>query len=42
MHQWHIAFERDLPQVHSDFLQSLGIDAEEIARIRAWSRPGED
>lgn len=40
MRQWHIEFERDLPEAHSDFLESLGIDAEEIAEIKAWSQAG--
>ena len=40
MRQWHIAFERDLPEAHRDFLESLGISAEEIDRIIAWSRAG--
>lgn len=38
MHQWHIEFEKSSPEAHQDFLQSIGIDAEEIAEIRAWSR----
>ncbi len=38
MHRWHIEFERDLPEAHTDFLQSLGIDEEEIATIKAWSK----
>ena len=40
MRQWHIEFERDLPEVHCDFLESLGIDKEEIAEIKAWSKVG--
>lgn len=39
MHKWHIEFERDLPEVHSDFLESLGCTAEEITEIKAWSSP---
>ncbi|TQV81313.1 MerR family transcriptional regulator [Exilibacterium tricleocarpae] len=38
MRQWHIEFERDLPEVHSDFLESLGIDKKEIAEIKAFSQ----
>lgn len=38
MRQWHIEFERDLPEAHADFLESLGIDAKEIAHIKAWSK----
>ena len=37
MHKWHIEFERDLPEVHKDFLQSLGCSEEEVESIRAWS-----
>lgn len=36
MTQWHIEFEREMPQAHQDFLESLGIGAQEIDRIRAW------
>ena len=38
MHKWHIEFERQLPEMHKDFLESLGCDEEEVKRIRAWSR----
>ncbi|GAB4201782.1 MAG: MerR family transcriptional regulator [Wenzhouxiangellaceae bacterium] len=38
MRQWHIQFEHSLPEQHQDFLESLGIDAAEIQRIRQWSR----
>ena len=37
MHKWHVAFEKMSPEAHQDFLESLGIDAAEIAEIRAWS-----
>lgn len=40
MRQWHIEFEREMPEAHGDFLASLGIDAEEIAEIRSWSARG--
>ncbi|MCJ8340951.1 MAG: MerR family transcriptional regulator [Pseudomonadales bacterium] len=36
MRNWHIEFERKLPLVHSDFLQSLGIKSAEIATIKAY------
>ncbi|OUS39408.1 MerR family transcriptional regulator ['Osedax' symbiont bacterium Rs2_46_30_T18] len=36
MRSWHIEFERKLPLVHSDFLQSLGIEPTEIATIKAY------
>jgi len=38
MNRWHVEFERRAPDAHQDFLESLGIKAEEIARIREWSR----
>ncbi|QQX80250.1 hypothetical protein JK628_22755 [Shewanella sp. KX20019] len=37
MHKWHIEFEKDLPEVHTDFLESLGCTTEEITEIKAWS-----
>ena len=36
MVKWHQQFEASMPEVHTDFLQSLGIDDEEIARIKAF------
>jgi hypothetical protein len=39
MHKWHIEFEIDLPEVHSDFLESLGCSAEEVIKIKTWSTP---
>ncbi len=38
MHQWHVAFERQSPEAHRDFLESLGIAPAEIRRIRQASR----
>ncbi len=38
MHQWHKEFEKAAPQEHQEFLEFLHIPAEEVARIRAWSR----
>ena len=35
--QWHREFEKLSPEAHQDFLESLGIRAEEIADIRRWS-----
>jgi DNA-binding transcriptional MerR regulator len=35
---WHIEFEATSPEAHQDFLESIGIDQDEIALIRAWSR----
>ena len=37
MGRWHVAFERMSPEAHQDFLESLGIDAADIAEIRSWS-----
>jgi DNA-binding transcriptional MerR regulator len=37
MQRWHAHFERSLPEAHQDFLESLGLDATEVKRIRAWS-----
>jgi DNA-binding transcriptional MerR regulator len=38
MHHWHVAFERQSPEAHRDFLESLGIAPAEIRRIRQASR----
>jgi len=38
MHNWHIQFEKMEPDAHQEFLESLGIDADEIRDIRDWSR----
>ncbi|GAL04728.1 transcriptional regulator MerR family [Photobacterium aphoticum] len=35
MVKWHQKFEAMEPEEHQKFLESLGIDADEIARIRA-------
>lgn len=40
MRQWHIEFEKTSPEAHQDFLESIGIEKDEIESIRAWSRPG--
>jgi MerR family transcriptional regulator, thiopeptide resistance regulator len=37
MRQWHVNFEKNMPDAHADFLHSLGLASEEIRRIRAWS-----
>ena len=37
MRRWHVNFENTMPEAHEDFLHSLGLGAEEIQRIRAWS-----
>ena len=41
MHRWHIEFERSAPEDHQEFLGSLHIPPEEVARIREWSRSGQ-
>lgn len=41
MEKWHIEFERTSPEAHQDFLESIGIDKEEISQIREWSRINE-
>jgi hypothetical protein len=38
MHRWHIEFERAAPEDHQEFLGSLHIPGDEIAKIREWSR----
>jgi len=37
MQRWHAHFEESLPEAHQDFLESLGLGAAEIRRIRDWS-----
>ncbi len=37
MHQWHVEFERNMPEAHQDFLESLGIEPKEIKKIRQQS-----
>lgn len=36
--RWHMEFERRAPDGHQEFLLSLGIAADQVARIRSWSR----
>ncbi|KFI11644.1 MerR family transcriptional regulator [Vibrio coralliilyticus] len=38
MANWHKQFERMEPDAHQEFLESLQIDADEIAEIRAMAR----
>jgi MerR family transcriptional regulator, thiopeptide resistance regulator len=36
--RWHTEFERRAPEAHNEFLLSLGIPREEVAKVRRWSR----
>ncbi|MBE1275332.1 MerR family transcriptional regulator [Enterovibrio baiacu] len=38
MMNWHKQFEKMEPEAHQAFLESLNIDAEEITKIRTWSK----
>ena len=38
MQRWHAEFEKSAPDEHQEFLQFLHVPAEDIARIREWSR----
>ena len=38
MKSWHIEFEKKSPEAHQDFLESIGIDQDEIVLIRDWSK----
>lgn len=38
MDKWHAEFERAAPQAHQDFLESIGIERDEIMYIRQNSR----
>ncbi|MBF0138307.1 MAG: MerR family transcriptional regulator [Magnetococcus sp. DMHC-1] len=35
---WHVLFEKNAPLAHQDFLESLGIEQEEINQIRAYAQ----
>ncbi|MEW5801773.1 MAG: MerR family transcriptional regulator [bacterium] len=37
MQRWHVQFEKMAPEVHQDFLESLGISPQEIRLIRKFS-----
>ncbi len=37
MKKWHEEFEKTSPEAHQDFLESIGIENDEIAWIREWS-----
>lgn len=36
--KWHQEFEAIAPEAHQDFLESIGIESDEINSIRKWSR----
>lgn len=38
MGRWHAEFEKSAPAEHQEFLEFLHIPADEIAKIREWSR----
>lgn len=38
MRRWHKQFEQQAPKEHQEFLEYLKIPAEEIGKIRTWSR----
>ena len=38
MRNWHHTFEAREPLAHQEFLESLNLEAEEIKRIRHWSK----
>jgi DNA-binding transcriptional MerR regulator len=38
MKNWHIEFEKTSPEGHQDFLESIGIEEDEVAEIREWSK----
>ncbi len=38
MQRWHKEFEKMSGEAHEEFMASLGIDANEIKQIRAWSQ----
>jgi DNA-binding transcriptional MerR regulator len=38
MHRWHMEFEKSAPEEHQEFLEFLHIPAEEVKKIREWSR----
>ena len=38
MHRWHAKFEELEPNGHQQFLEFIQIPAEEIGKIREWSK----
>jgi DNA-binding transcriptional MerR regulator len=37
MRNWHVAFEKTSPEAHQDFLESIGLENDEILAVRDWS-----
>lgn len=42
MQRWHVEFERMASESHQDFLESLGLSVEDIARIRGYAKAQAD
>ncbi len=40
MKNWHIEFEKTAPEGHQDFLESIGLEKDEIKSSRDWSKNG--
>ena len=38
MKNWHVEFEKTSPEAHQDFLESIGIEKDEIISIREWAK----
>jgi DNA-binding transcriptional MerR regulator len=38
MHRWHKEFEKSAPEEHREFLEFLHIPADEVRKIREWSK----
>jgi DNA-binding transcriptional MerR regulator len=38
MRRWHMEFEKSAPAEHQEFLEFLHIPADEVVRIRQWSK----
>jgi len=38
MRRWHMEFEKSAPDEHQEFLEFLHIPANEVVRIREWSK----
>ena len=40
MRRWHQEFEKAAPEDHQEFLEYLKIPADQVTKIREWSRAG--